>query len=138
MSIGAYDGDDVRIKGVNKDTPTDNETDGYVTYTEDGDRVRLDTSAAPVALSNQGLMTEVTVNSTGWTALPTTPLSGRKAYSIQNQGSQDVKINYNNGVGYVGKIIEPKDTIFTDIAPDIVVYGRAKNGTSLLLVEEIS
>lgn len=42
MSIGQYDGDDVRVKCVDQDTPTDPDTDVYITHTVDGNKRRMD------------------------------------------------------------------------------------------------
>ena len=40
MSIGSYDGDDVRVKGVDKDFPDDNEKDVYVSADQDDNNRR--------------------------------------------------------------------------------------------------
>ena len=45
----------------------------------------------------------MTLNSSSWTALPSTPLTDRNAIAVQNESGINIKLNYdNNVVGYVG------------------------------------
>jgi hypothetical protein len=90
-------------------------------------------------LKNGGRVTEVTINSSSWTALPPTALSNRNAMSIQNYSGVDVKLNYDNAtVGYVGAILQDGNERFYDISDAIVIYAKASSGTPTLIVEELS
>lgn len=95
---------------------------------------------SPTGLSTEGKDTEVDVDDTGWTLLPTSPLSGRNSIFIQNQSDVECKTTFVLGAtgGYVGLIIEPGGFYSTDITDSIVIYGRAISGSSkTLLVREI-
>lgn len=91
-------------------------------------------------LKTAGKVTEVTVNSTTWTALPAVPLTGRNAISLQNQDATiPVKINYSNSViGYVGVIIGANSERHYDITDAIVLYAKSQSGNVVITVEEIS
>jgi len=90
-------------------------------------------------LNIAGKITEVTINNTGWTALPATALTDRNALAIQNWSDTEVKINYDNTVGYVGMIISANGGERQyDITDNIVMYGRSSSGTKTLYIEEIS
>lgn len=89
-------------------------------------------------LQNSGRHQEVTINSTGWTALPATPLADRNAIAIQNNTVTDVKINHTTSVGYVGMLLVPGAERTYDIKDTIILYGRSAAGSVTLDVEEIS
>lgn len=97
-------------------------------------------SFAPSGLRNGGLITEVTLNSSTWTALPATALADRNAVAIQNNSSIDIKINYSSGIsGYVGmRIAANGGERFYDIKNNIVLYAKSQSGTPTITVEEIS
>jgi hypothetical protein len=60
----------------------------------------------PVGLSEGGLITEVTLSSTSWNALPSTSLTNRRQLNIQNRSGLEIKINYDNTeTAYIGVII---------------------------------
>jgi hypothetical protein len=93
----------------------------------------------PVGLTREGLVTVVTINNTGWTALPASALSMRNAISIQNQSGQEVKINYSSSiVGYVGMVIPNGGERFYNITQNIVIYGMSSASTCTLNIEELS
>jgi hypothetical protein len=93
----------------------------------------------PSGLTNGGKVTEVTINSATWTALPPTALTDRNALGIQNVSAQDIKINFDNGVsGFVGMVIGPGSERTYDITDQIVVYAKSSSGTITINVEEIS
>lgn len=94
---------------------------------------------APSGLRVGGLVTEVTLNSTTWTALPATALTNRNAISLQNNSGVEVKLNYSNAVvGYVGMVLSNGSERFYDITDDIVIYGKSSSGTPTINVEEIA
>lgn len=93
-------------------------------------------------LTTAGRITEVTINSTGWTKLPATPLGGRNAIAVQNTATVEMKINYLSGTsgGYVGMRL-PASTgeRFYQITDSIEIYGRlASGGDQTVVVEELA
>jgi len=89
-------------------------------------------------LKTGGKVTVVTINSTTWTALPTTALANRRAISIQNNSGVAMKINYVDDVGYEGMEIRPNNERAYDLASNITIYGRRASGTGTINVEEIA
>jgi len=112
----------------------------------DGDNeVAVRTSATvtgtirPSGLNVGGRISEVTLNSSTWTALPATPLVNRNALAIQNVSGIEIKINYDNAtVGYVGVVIADGSERAYDITDDIVIYAKSASGTPTVNVEEIA
>ena len=93
----------------------------------------------PSGLNTGGKVTEVTLDTSNWTALPTTALSDRNAICIQNKSGTEIKINYNNSVvGYVGIVISNGSERFYDITDDIIIYAKASSGTPTINIEEIA
>lgn len=104
-------------------------------------RETLDVSGEirPSGLNVAGRITHVPINSSGWTALPATPLSGRNAISIQNQSAIEIKIEYDNTVAtYDGVKIIGGGERYYDITDNIVIYARSASGTPTITVEELS
>jgi len=90
-------------------------------------------------LFNAGRVTEVSLNSSTWTALPATALTDRNAISIQNVSDKSVKVNYDNAVsGFVGMLIPVNGERAYDIQDSIIVYGKCDSGTATVNVEELS
>lgn len=88
--------------------------------------------------STSGLVTEITVNATTWTRVPTTDLTGRKAFSLQNYSGQTMKLNYNSAtVGFVGVYLPTNSERQYD-QDDIAIYAKCTSGTATLTVEEIA
>lgn len=89
-------------------------------------------------IAGSGRVTEVVVNSTTWTALPASPLVGRKALSIQNPSATEVKINYSNSVpGYAGMVVLPNGgERGYSVDSSVVIYGKSVAGSVTLNVEE--
>lgn len=86
-----------------------------------------------------GLVTEVTLNDTTWTALPSSALANRNAISIQNSSAINIKINYSSGVsGYVGMTVGAGTERAYDITDNIVVYAKSESGTPTISVEELA
>ncbi|TXH08946.1 MAG: hypothetical protein E6R04_09635 [Spirochaetes bacterium] len=107
------------------------------TTNSDGEVV-IRTESTTAGIGGSGLVTVVTLNSSTWTALPASALSGRKALAIQNRSGIEIKINYSSGVvGYVGMVIPDGGERFYDIG-DIVVYGKSASGTPDVNVEELA
>lgn len=93
----------------------------------------------PSGLIVGGVITEVSLNSSSWTALPSSALSGRNALSIQNRSGTEIKINYDNSVvGYVGIVIPDGGERFYDISDSIVIYAKSSSGTPTVVIEEIA
>lgn len=102
-------------------------------------RFRTSGIATPAGLRTAGLVTAVALNSTTWTALPPSALTGRNALSIQNPSAIEIKINYSAViVGYVGMVIGSGGERFYDITDDILVYGKSASGTPTINIEELS
>lgn len=90
-------------------------------------------------LNIRGLMTEVTINDSTWTALPALPLVNRNAIRIQNQSGVEIKTNYDNTVvGYVGIKIAADGSDAYDIRDNIIIYAKSSGGNAIVLVEELS
>ena len=93
----------------------------------------------PSGLNNAGRVTEVTINSATWTALPPTALTDRNAIAIQNVSAQDIKVNFDTGVaGFVGMLIASGSERTYDITDQILIYAKCTTGTVVINVEEIS
>lgn len=93
----------------------------------------------PSGLHTAGKVTEISVSSAVWTALPAAPLVGRNAMGLQNQSDIDIKINYDNAaVGYVGVIVPAGAERFWDVTDEIVIYAKAASGSPVVVIEEIS
>lgn len=110
---------------------------------DDSGKVVVKTTAtgtfSPTGLNVAGLITEVTLNATTWSALPATALTNRNAISIQNQSDIEIKLNYDNTEsGYVGVIVAAGGERFYDITDSIPIYAKSASGTPTIVVEEIS
>lgn len=94
---------------------------------------------APTGLNVGGLVTEVTLNDTTWTALPGTALANRNAMAIQNLSGIEVKLNFNSSqAGYVGIVLGHGSERSYDITDEIVIYAKASSGAPVLNVEELA
>ncbi len=90
-------------------------------------------------LKEGGTITEVTLNTSTWTALPATPLENRNAMSIQNRSGIEIKINYSGSVsGYEGIVIPNSGERFYDISDTIIIYAKAATGNPTVNVEELA
>jgi hypothetical protein len=96
----------------------------------------------PSGLITAGKHSFVTVNSTGWTKLPSTPLTGRNGLAIMNYSSIDVMLRYVEGIAdltYRGTLLPANGGIkFYDIKNTIEIYGMSASGNPVVTVEEIS
>lgn len=102
-------------------------------------RTSVSGTLTPSGLKTGGLITEVTLNSTTWTAIPATPLSGRNAIGIQNRSGIEIKINYSSAVvGYVGVVVPTGGERYYDITDQIVLYAKSTSGTPTITIEEIA
>lgn len=114
-------------------------TNGQTDNLQLDDRGRLITSATAAGLSTAGKITEIAINSTGWTALPTTALSNRNGIGIQNPNGVEIKINFDNSEpSYVGWRISPNGETFLDIKDSVIIYARAAAGTPTLTLMEVA
>ena len=111
----------------------------YQRFKETGEGlVAVRTSDDNSILNVAGIVTEVELNDTTWTALPASPLASRKTLSIQNPSNIPVKINYSNAVsGYVGMDVLTKGGERTyNIDATVILYGKCSTGTVIVNVEE--
>lgn len=102
----------------------------------------LDVTASFSGLRVGGKVTEVTLSAASWTALPAAALSGRNAISIQNISAVDIKLNYIltgplPGT-YTGVTVPSGAERFYDLTDTIVIYAKAKAGSPIVVIEEIS
>lgn len=90
-------------------------------------------------LSEAGVITMITLNSTTWTKITPSPLVNRNAVNIQNQTGTEIKINYSNTVsGYVGISIPDKGERFYDIQGPIDIWAKTEISTGQIAVEELA
>jgi hypothetical protein len=99
-------------------------------------------SFTPSGLTIEGRITQVTIDDTGWVALPATPLTARNHIRVDNfLGANDMLIQYadKNGPAITyGKTIPQGSWDGWDITDDIEIYGRAVSGSFPVIVEEIA
>jgi len=101
--------------------------------------VVIRTFAKASGLNTGGKITEVTINDSSWTALPTTALSGRNALSIQNLSGGEIKINYDNTVGtYTGIVIQNGAERYYDVGETIIIYAKSLSGNRTINIEELA
>lgn len=105
---------------------------------------RLRTTATgtftPTGLTTEGKFTEVTINTSTWTALPATALSARNTINIQNDTGENVKLNYDSGVvGFVGILLPDGGERSYPITDSIVIYAKSETTDGVVLgVEELA
>jgi len=93
----------------------------------------------PSGLTTGGLDTLIALSDSAWTALPSSPLSGRNSIQIQNQSDVDIKTKFVNTGDYsVGCIVSAGGSQFYDITDSILIYGRSSSGSANVLVREIA
>jgi len=121
-------------------TIEDREYDKFTVNGADETCVRVCGELSVDSVSNTaGKITVFTIDSSTWSALPATALTGRKAVAIQNQSAIEIKIQYDNGVGgYVGMSVPAGGERFYNITENIIIYAKAASGTPSLAVEELS
>lgn len=114
----------------------------YPMGTNDNVSIDGDITSRPGGLTVGGLISEVTLNSATWTALPPSALSGRNQMSIQNISGIDIKINYNSfgplPVGYFGTTVSSGSERHYLVTETIVIYGKSASGTPTIQVEELA
>jgi len=94
---------------------------------------------SPSGLNIGGRITEITLSSTSWTALPSVALANRNSIAIQNNSGIEVKLNYDNTIStYTGIILLDGNERSYDITDSIVIYAKAKTGTPTIIIEEIA
>jgi len=96
----------------------------------------------PTGLITQGKHSFITVNATGWTKLPATPLPDRNGLALMNYSSIDIMLRYVEGIAdltYRGTLLPANGGIkFYDIKDTIEIYGMSASATTIVTVEEIS
>lgn len=104
-----------------------------------GGTISVSGTFTPSGLNIAGKITQVTLNSVNWTALPATPLVSRNALSIQNQSVIELKLHYDSAtVGYVGVTVPVNGERFYEITDNIIMYAKSASGTPTILIEELS
>lgn len=102
-------------------------------------RVCGDLDTTPSGLGVAGLITEVTLDSSTWTALPSTAQSGRNTLGLQNTSGTQIKLNFDNSVvGYTGWIVPDGGEFFIDVTNNIAIYAKSQAGTPTITVMELS
>lgn len=116
------------------------EDNDYYNHFAKNNRIYKRVASETKGLSIGGKVTEVALNSSTWTALPSAPLTNRNSIAIQNRTLYQIKINYDNNVsGYVGMVIDSGEDRFYDITEDIIIYAKSESGsTPTVFVEELS
>jgi hypothetical protein len=91
-------------------------------------------------LSVAAKITIVSLTSTQWTALPSSPLAGRSSVCIQNQSgtTEAMFINYSASAPAEGIRIEDGGFRALSIADGVTLYGRMVNGNGSVAVEELA
>lgn len=90
-------------------------------------------------LTVAGKITEVALNSSTWTALPSTALTNRNGMGIQNPNGVEIKLNFDNTEpGYVGWKIAPNGETFLDVRDTIVIYAKSASSTPTVVIMEVS
>jgi hypothetical protein len=120
----------------------DRHTREYESYTlndsgETAIRTKGEGVFKPSGLNVEGKLTQVTLNTSTWTALPPTALTNRNAISIFNESAEDILIQYDNAAAF-GLTIGPDEERQYDITDAIVIYGKSTVGTPTILVEELA
>lgn len=92
----------------------------------------------PSGLSTGGLITEVTLSTATWTALPPTPLANRNAMGFQNRTSDVISVNFDTPAGTIGWKVAPNGELFFDVTDAVTVYAKALTGTPTITVMEIA
>ena len=96
-------------------------------------------TVTPAGLQNAGLISQITLGTAGWTALPATALTDRNSLAIQNISASAILVNFTNAVGVtIGWQINPNGEFFLDAPESIPIYARAVSGTPTITVMEIS
>lgn len=96
-------------------------------------------TASESPLTGSEVFTEVAISATGWTALPSSPLSSRQVLAVQNFSGIEVKLNSDNSAtGYVGAVLPDQFERVYNIDDTIVIYAKATSGTPTLYVEELA
>ena len=119
----------------------------HVTGTPEGEKHLLDVAIGksvslgftPSGLSIGGEVTEVTLNSSSWTALPATALTSRNGMGIQNDSAVKIKVNFDPGeTGFVGWTVQPSGEFFIDVSDAVIVYAKAESGTPTVTCMEVA
>jgi len=78
---------------------------------------------------------EISINSSGWTNLLSS-FSNVLVASIQNKTGVQIKLNSDNGVGYVGFIVEDDEQRnYNDLDAGFSMFARSETGNVTLNVE---
>lgn len=104
--------------------------------------IRTKGEVSPSGLSNGGLVTRVTIDDTGWTALPPTALANRNGIAIQNyETGALVRLNYDIAKAEADSVyLADNSERFYTITDDIIIYARTATGSGSvdLICEELS
>lgn len=95
--------------------------------------------AVPAGLNTAGKITEITLASGSWTALPATALVGRNGVGVQNPTGIEIKLNYDSGeAGFIGWSVKPNGEFFIDIKDGVTIYAKAASGAPTVTVMEVA
>lgn len=101
-------------------------------------RICGDIGVSQNGLSIGGLITEVTLSTATWTALPPTPLANRNAMGFQNSTNETISVNFSTPAGIVGWKVKPNGELFFDVTDAVIVYAKALTGSPMVTVMEIA
>lgn len=72
-----------------------------------------------------------------WTPLPLVAEGNQKSIGVQNQSEFQMKLSFDNTLGYDGWELESKDSKFYDISSTLVVYVRTETETNQTVIVEV-
>jgi hypothetical protein len=135
------------IKTFTTEPPIKGEEGKAVTGTDfPGNKRGLDVSIAggtaqftPSGLTIGGLITRVTINNTGWTALPATPLTDRNTIAVQNKSVGEIYINFDNSAAVADSwLVTAGGSVSYGITESIVLYARSAAASADVIVKELA
>ena len=89
----------------------------------------------PSGLQREGRVTQISINESGWTKLPSNALDERNNISIQNRTGKTILLNFDSALaGSTGYDLDDQADFQMDIRGTIPVYARAKTGDGTLQI----
>ena len=85
-----------------------------------------------------GIVTEIVIDNTSWTALPTTPLVNRDGLGIQNPNNQEIKLNFATPAGYIGWAIAKQGETFLDLKDTVTIYAKSNTSSITIVIMEMT
>ena len=96
-------------------------------------------NAVPSGLTIGGIITQVTLSDTIWTAVPSAAFSNRNGLGIQNESNIKIKVNFDNTEpGFIGWTVNAGGELFVDITESVLLYAKSESGSPTLTVMEVA